>query len=221
MRILDNPETDADGEKLPGFAERLSQAIAHTKLNQSEFARKIEVSPGFVSEMVRGNKKPGAEFLRAVRLEFGISIDWLLIGEGTMMGARNIDLDLLRSIRLYVALARSAVIDENPMAKLLSSVLRNAKLAELTKETEFENLLNDLSVTVTDDERLALELYNGHLWTRDPVEQQSNLLSAALAYFESRKPFNKMAAISRGLGAALQINIASNQRNAGRDYIEE
>lgn len=53
---------------LDGFDARLTQAITHTGLNQSEFARQLGVSAGFVSDCVRGQKKPGAPFLYAVRL---------------------------------------------------------------------------------------------------------------------------------------------------------
>jgi hypothetical protein len=56
------------------------------------------------------------------------------------------------------------------------------------------------------------------LWTTDPATQQSNLLAAAVAHFEARKPLDKIASLARASGAAIQINIGTHQRNAGRDH---
>lgn len=215
--MRNNDNADSSEARLAGFADRLSQAIAHSGLNQSEFARKAGASPGFVSELVRGNKKPGADFLCTVRLTFSISIDWLLTGDGTMAGAGAINLALMRLIRLYVALARAAVLDENSTAKLLANLIRDGRIHEVLKEAEMASFVESMA-SLPQDEDLALELYNGHLETQDPIEQQRNLLAAAMAHFESRKPFNKMAVLSRALGATVQINIGTSQRNAGRDY---
>jgi transcriptional regulator with XRE-family HTH domain len=219
MRILNNPPDMTDSVRMDGFAERLTQTIGHTGLNQTEFAKKIGVSPGFVSDVVRGNKKPGADFLFAVRKVFGISVDWLLTGEGTMAGTSGIDLEMLQTIRLHIAVARAAVIESNPTAKALMLLIRDGRLNEAAKEPEIAEFLETL-VSPDPDSDLALELYNGHLWTQDPVAQQRNLLAGATAHFEARKPLDKLAALSRASGPAIQINIAPSQRNAGRDYFE-
>ena len=65
---------------------------------------------------------------------------------------------------------------------------------------------------------LATELYNGHLWTDDAGAQQRNLLAAAIAHFEARKPIDKLASLARASGVNVQINLSPIQRNAGRDY---
>lgn len=218
MRISNNPANASVEEKLRLFSQRLTQAIARSGLNQSEFARKIGMSPGFVSDMVRGNKKPGSEFLCAVRLEFGISADWLLTGDGAMSGGGLIDLDLLRSIRLYVALARAAVVEQNPTAKVIANLVRDGRLNEVLQDVDIASFVESMT-SLEEDTDLALELYNGHLETQEPIEQQRNLLAAAMVHFEARKPFNRMAALSRTAGTTLQINVGTNQRNAGRDYI--
>lgn len=207
---------------LEGFAPRLGQAIAHVGLNQSEFARAVGASAGFVSDVVRGQKKPGAEFLSAVRTTFGISIDWLLTGEGTMMGNAGIDLDLLGSIRLQIAIARSAVLEGNPTARALLVLIRDARLQEAAAEPDIKAFLDTLLISDADID-LALQLYNGQLWTQDPKAQQRNLLAAAVAHFETRKPVDKMAALARSKGgvlSSLQINTGSYNKIAGRDFHE-
>jgi transcriptional regulator with XRE-family HTH domain len=219
MRTSDNGTDTLAAQGLDGLAARLAQSIAHSGLNQTDFAKQLGVSPGFVSDVVRGNKKPGAEFLHAVRTSFGISVDWLLTGEGTISGGGTIDLGLLRTIRLQIAVARSAVVDANTTAKVLLLLIRDGRLEEAANEPAIGRFLEEIAAPDADSE-LALELYNGQLWTQDPVAQQRNLLAAAIAHFEARKPIDKLAALSRASGTAIQINISPSQRNAGRDYHE-
>ncbi len=219
MRTSDNGTDTLAAQGLDGLAARLAQSIAHSGLNQTDFAKQLGVSPGFVSDVVRGNKKPGAEFLHAVRTSFGISVDWLLTGEGTISGRGTIDLGLLRTIRLQIAVARSAVVDANTTAKVLLLLIRDGRLEEAANEPAIGRFLEEIAAPDADSE-LALELYNGQLWTQDPVAQQRNLLAAAIAHFEARKPIDKLAALSRASGTAIQINISPSQRNAGRDYHE-
>ncbi|MGB4468739.1 MAG: helix-turn-helix transcriptional regulator [Azovibrio sp.] len=221
MRTSNQDISGTDSSGLGGFAARVGQAIAHTGLNQSEFARQLGVSAGFVSDVVRGQKKPGSEFLYAIRTTFGISVDWLLTGEGTVTGGSGIDLDLLRTIRLQIAVARSAVIDGNTTAKALLLLIRDGRLQEAAAEPDIKAFLDEIAPTDSDAE-LALELYNGQLWTQDPGAQRRNLLAAAMAHFEARKPIDKVAALARSSGSnsTIQINAGAFNKIAGRDFHE-
>jgi len=50
-------------------------------LTQKEFACRIGVSQGYLSDIERGEKEIGAEVLLRIRRETGRSIEWLLTGE--------------------------------------------------------------------------------------------------------------------------------------------
>lgn len=204
---------------LEGLSARLAQVIVFAGLNQSEFARRLDVSSGFVSDIVRGNKKPGAEFLHKVRSVFGTSIDWLLTGEGTMQGSSGIDLQLFRTIRLQIAVAKAALMDANPTAQALLLLIRDGRIQEVAADPKLHDFLDNIAPGDGDMD-LATELYNGHLWTDDATAQQRNLLAAAVAHFEARKPLDKVEALSRASSATIQVNISPAQRNAGRDYYE-
>ncbi|MEQ1662139.1 MAG: helix-turn-helix transcriptional regulator [Thiobacillus sp.] len=208
-----------DKDELNGLGARLALAILHLGISQSEFARRLGSSPGFVSDVVRGVKKPGAEFLFGVKQNFGISTDWLLTGVGTIHGGGGINLDLLRTIRLQVAVAKAAIVQGDATAKALLLLIRDGRLAEAGNEPELRAYLDRLCPEDSDRD-LADELYNGHLWTDDPATQQRNLLAAAVAHFEARKPLDKFVALSRAQESRVQLNIGSNQRVAGRDYHE-
>ena len=49
-------------------------------LTQAEFARRVGVTQGFLSDLERGQKEAGAAVLLAIGQEFGKSVDWLLTG---------------------------------------------------------------------------------------------------------------------------------------------
>lgn len=195
---------------IEGLPRRFAHALSHTGLNQSEFARALGVSAGFVSDVVRGHKKPGTEFLYAVRATFGVSIDWLLTGEGNIAGQSGIDLDLWRTIRLQIAVARSAILDANPPAQALLLMIREGSLQEAVANPDIRTFLDQIEPTDPDVE-LAIELYNGQLWTSDADAQRRNLLAGAIAHFEAIKPIDKVVALARSSGSAVQVNIIPSQ----------
>ncbi len=65
------------GKRLKILREKLG-------LSQSEFAKKIGTSQGYLSELERNLKKPGSDLLLSLKRLFNVSTDWLLTGEGPM-----------------------------------------------------------------------------------------------------------------------------------------
>lgn len=200
---------------------RLAQVLAYAGINQAELARRVGMSPGFLSDVIRGVKRPGAELLLALRKSCGVSIDWLLSGEGTMIGGAGIRHDLFRAIRLQVAVARAAVIGSDATARALMLLIREGQLNAAAGDPAFKMLLDKLAPEDADLD-LAIELYNGHQWATDPVAQRRNLLAAATAHFEARKPIDRVAAVTgAGMTASVvQVNTGKGQRVAGRDINE-
>ena len=68
----------------PAIGQRVSSIRGG--LTFQAFAEKLEVSAGFVSEIEKGVKKPSAEMLYAMAMEFSININWVLTGEGPQKG---------------------------------------------------------------------------------------------------------------------------------------
>lgn len=215
---LTSSQAQAPDSELESLHLRLAQVLAYAGINQAELARRVGMSPGFVSDVLRGVKRPGPELLLALRKSFGVSIDWLLSGEGTMIGGAGIRHDLFRAIRLQVAVARAAVIGLDPTARALMLLIREGQLTAAAEDPAFKTLLDELAPEDVDLD-LAIELYNGHQWATDPVAQRRNLLAAATAHFEARKPIDRVAAFTgAGLTASVvQVNTGKGQRVAGRD----
>lgn len=209
-------------EALASLPARLAQVVAYAGVSQAELARRIGASAGFVSDVLRGVKRPGVEMLMGLREAFGVSVDWLLSGEGTMIGGAGIRHDLFRAIRLQIAVARAAVMDHDPTARALLLLIREGQLAAAAEDPAFKVLL-DRVAPEDGDLDLAVELYNGHQWATDPVSQRRNLLAAAVAHFEARKPVDRLAALTGADATAdsapfVQVNTGKGQRVAGRDF---
>jgi hypothetical protein len=146
-----------------------------------------------------------------------------MTGDGTMMGDVGIRHELLQAIRIQIAVARAAINEDDPTARALLILIREGQLANAAKDGHFQGLLERIA-PVDSDLDLAVELYNGHLGVTDPIVQRRNLLAAAVAHFEARKPIDKMAAMT-GMPKAtapsrVQINTGRGQRIAGNDYID-
>ena len=209
------------GNELQALSTRLAQVLAHAGISQAELARRVGVSPGFASDVLRGVKRPGVEMLLGLHKACGVSIDWLLTGEGTMIGGAGIRHDLFRAIRLQIAVARAAVIEGDATARALMLLIREGQLAAAADDPVFGDLLDRVAPDDADLD-LAVELYNGHQWTSDPLSQRRNLLAAAAAHFEARKPVDRLAAVTGAPDrrAVVQINTGPGQRVAGRDFVD-
>lgn len=112
-------------------------------------------------------------------------------------------------------------MDADPTAKALLLLIRDGRLNDIERDPVLTYFLDQISSSGDSEMELAVELYNGHIWSSGSPAQQRNLLAAAIAHFETRKPLNKMAALGRASGSNVQINVGTSQRNAGRDYYEK
>lgn len=71
--------------------ERIKELRRKHGLSQAKFAQKIGVSPGNVGDWETGKSAPGAAALANIAKAFGISIDWLLLGDSVEEGESNKD----------------------------------------------------------------------------------------------------------------------------------
>lgn len=213
---------------LEGLGPRLAELVRTTGLSQADFAARIEASPAFVSDIIRGVKRPGAEFLLRIREAFGVSVDWLLDGSGTMRGEQVISIDTFKLIAAQIALARAAKIEGDPKAAKL--------LAELTGATSHhpgDTLSDSLKPFLKAGEEIVLAaiLYNGHIATTDLAERIRGALSTAAAYFDAKRPLDVLKAAMGDQAAAdpkagsgkarfSQQNFGVRVKAAARDYYE-
>ena len=64
--------------------ERISSLISALGIKKSEFAKRINVSQGLVSQLCSGVTRPSDRTIADICREFGIREEWLRTGEGPM-----------------------------------------------------------------------------------------------------------------------------------------
>lgn len=67
------------------FGKRLLYFINVCGKTQAAFAAQVQSSPGFISDVCRDIKLPGAGFIVRISKVFGLNPNWLLLGEGAML----------------------------------------------------------------------------------------------------------------------------------------
>ena len=81
------------------FSDRLNQIISDSGLTKTAFAKRIEVSQGFVSQLCSGSFNPSPRTISAICREFNIRREWLETGEGPMrLPEPDEDLDYINDL---------------------------------------------------------------------------------------------------------------------------
>lgn len=69
---------------MPDIATRISQLIQVSKENKSKFAKRINVSQPFVSQLTSGVSVPSERTIRDICREYNVNYLWLTEGKGDM-----------------------------------------------------------------------------------------------------------------------------------------
>ena len=118
--------------QITSSGERVIMFRKDKKLSQQELADAIGVSRGYIGDIERNRSEPSSNFLTLLASKLGVSVDWLLTGEGDMYRQTNngcADLHGEKVLELYSALSE-------PQRKEILSVI------------EEKQRLNDLIATV-------------------------------------------------------------------------
>lgn len=67
-----------------GMSDRISAIIREKKLTKSAFAKKINVSQPFVTQLTSGDSAPSDRTISDICREFDVSEEWLRTGTGEM-----------------------------------------------------------------------------------------------------------------------------------------
>ena len=78
--------------------ERLQMMLDELGMKKSEFARKLNLSQSFVSEICSGKNNPSDRTISDICREFGISEVWLRTGEGPMKLPQSEDEEFQRAV---------------------------------------------------------------------------------------------------------------------------
>lgn len=127
--------------KIDQFGERLLWLIKSNNLTQTDFAHKLSASPSFVSDLIRGVKKPGTEILIRIKNNFKVSVDWLLFGEEAHKEEEIINIELFKAIALRVDIVKAALSGNSQAISTLNAMCPSIK----------DKLITELSLSYTLD----------------------------------------------------------------------
>ena len=72
--------------------DRIKLLMRSQKLNATQFAEEIGIQRSALSHVMSGRNKPSLDFMMKIKSRFNkVSLDWLLLGEGDMLGVEEND----------------------------------------------------------------------------------------------------------------------------------
>jgi repressor LexA len=145
-----------DFSPFDGAGERIRQIRRRCLLTQAAFAERLGVPQKKISDIERGRTPPNPDLLVAIRLKMGVTIDWILTGEGP---------EQVSEIENALTLDRSKI---SQTLRELSSLLREGGLDELLAEEQaaYEKAGRGRLIPLFDIEGDAEFPYDGELPSR-------------------------------------------------------
>ncbi len=86
------------------FADRARHLLAHYKLNENSFSKKIGKSYTGVVKVVRGESKPNLDMIESILAAFPeVNPSWLVAGEGKMLrDSKEMEVPAAETLQEYV-----------------------------------------------------------------------------------------------------------------------
>lgn len=214
------------------FGERLGELIEQRGLKQTQAARQLKCSSGFLSDVVNNLKRPGLDFLERVAEEFEVSLDWLVLGRSTPHSPHPVDLNHHRLVVGAIEVVRAALLENDPGAlATLEDLLSPAAKRDLLTQERVESLQHWSNRAET--ALLAIGVHNTFLQQPGLAARVHGALSTALALFQTRRlapdipeggpsadRAHSRARAEKEMYPRLIMNVGNSIRSAGRDYYE-
>ena len=131
-----------------GIGERIRRAIEARNLSLKEAAKTCDISYSSLQNWVGGLREPRPDALVAIGSQLGVSIDWLLTGDGRMF---RVEGEVQASSEAYVDSARERAV--MALFRLLPDEDQREiefVIAGKKRLLDIERRLNDLSAVMAD-----------------------------------------------------------------------
>lgn len=67
-----------------GFGDRIDEIIKKTGEKQASFARRVNIDPSYVSQLIKERRMPSKLLIKSICSEYNVNEDWLVYGKGEM-----------------------------------------------------------------------------------------------------------------------------------------
>lgn len=91
--------------------ERIKSLRRQLKMTQIEFAKRVGISQGTLSEIESGNAKPSFDVLVVLGKNFTVDLNWLIINTDQQFTLKSDELTLLKNYRQLEDLAKEEMLD--------------------------------------------------------------------------------------------------------------
>ena len=98
------------------IGDRIAFVIKEQKMNQSDFAKALKITPSSVSTMISGKSNPSAQTIDQICTKFGYSPEWLTTGKGDPIRSQS------RADQLTEALGRALRRQDSASTRLIGSI---------------------------------------------------------------------------------------------------
>lgn len=124
--------------------ERVIEAInfilsSKIESNKAELAEKLGVKPAKFSEILNKRMKAGMDIIQKLCIDYGVSADWLITGDGSMYRSASVMNEASPPDRdRYVQLLESKIEDQQKIIDLLEEKVEALMAGGNTGGTEIE-----------------------------------------------------------------------------------
>lgn len=123
-----------------GFGDRIDEIIKKSGEKQASFARRVNIDPSYVSQLIKERRVPSKLLIKSICSEYNVNEDWLVYGKGEMY-AESTAQTLDRVARRYsesqtfrAILDVYAAMDDESRAALECFIERVADALEMGKD---------------------------------------------------------------------------------------
>lgn len=213
------------------FSNRFAELLQHRGMNQTQAARVLGCSSGFISDLIHDVKRPGLDFLERLQAEFDVSLDWLVGGRGLPEAPRPIDLTTHRLIVGAVEVVRAGLLENDTDALLMvEELLREGNRVETLTRKQVSAL--QAWATRSETALLAPSIHNTNLNVQSTRARVMSAITISMALFQSRRVSGKAgddadsnrrspkSSPEKVVLPRLIMNVGESVRSAGRDYYD-
>jgi transcriptional regulator with XRE-family HTH domain len=93
------------------IGERIKSLRRQFKMTQIEFAKRVGISQGTLSEIESGNAKPSFDVLFAIGKNFTVDLNWLVTNTDHHSTLKSDELTLLKNYRQLEDIAKEEMLD--------------------------------------------------------------------------------------------------------------
>jgi len=154
------------------IGDRLKILRKSLKITQEEFASRIRVSKGFLSNLEKGIRNPSDQLLKLISYEFSSSENWLVNGEGEMFISPE---EALKSQKTRLGErafleAVNNIMKENGLAMAVGRPTHRPAASDPDLDRML-NTLYDLWTTSDDDMKGWIKVQYRHAFPAEVVEE--------------------------------------------------